>query len=404
MVSVLVVASACGKKGPPLPPLVKVPAPPADVTAVRRGSDVILQFTIPNTNTDGTRPANVERVDVYAFTGPDIAPDDRVLKLATKIGSVPVKAPRDPDLTVDAEESGDEIEPPEGEGLDQGATAHVDEPLTPASLVPIDSSASKARPTATDDRPRPLLGPPPMPPIRTYVAIGIAKRGRKGPLSKRVGVPLVTPPPPPSAAKIEYNENEITVTWTPPANAAPAEPSESRDVALLPSRSIGSSLPEIAYNVYQIASGGEVRLTKSPIVESKYTDQQIAWGTERCYFVRTVEILGGLSIESDAPPPACTKLVDSFAPTAPKELHTVAGEGSINLIWEPNNEKDLAGYLVLRGPAPGDTLDALTPKPVPDARYVDDVKPGVRYVYAVQAVDKAGNISPMSNRVEETAR
>src|SRR5207244_9771265 len=114
----------------------------------------------------------VECVDCYTLTEPDTATDDRMLKLATKIGSVPVKAPPDPDLTVDAEESGDEIEPPEGEGLDQGATAHVDEPLTPASLVPIDSSGSKARSTATADRPRPLLGPPVMPPIRTYVAIG----------------------------------------------------------------------------------------------------------------------------------------------------------------------------------------------------------------------------------------
>ncbi len=32
------------------------------------------------------------------------------------------------------------------------------------------------------------------------------------------------------------------------------------------------------------------------------------------------------------------------------------------------------------------------------------IKPGIRYVYAVQAVDKAGNLSVMSNRVEEMAR
>ena len=32
------------------------------------------------------------------------------------------------------------------------------------------------------------------------------------------------------------------------------------------------------------------------------------------------------------------------------------------------------------------------------------VQAGVRYVYAVRAVDKAGNASPPSNRVDETAR
>ena len=93
-----------------------------------------------------------------------------------------------------------------------------------------------------------------------------------------------------------------------------------------------------------------------------------------------------------------------FPPAAPKEVHAVAGEGTINLIWEPNNEKDLAGYLVLRGAAPGDALEPVTSGPIADARFTDNVPAGSRYVYAVRAVDKAGNVSPLSNRVEETAR
>src|SRR5207248_5364792 len=100
VLAALIVSSGCGKKGPPLPPLVRIPAPPGDFTAVRRGSDVDLQFIVPNANTDGTRPANVQRVDVYAFTGPSNLPDEQVFKLGTKVGSVPVKAPRDPDLAV----------------------------------------------------------------------------------------------------------------------------------------------------------------------------------------------------------------------------------------------------------------------------------------------------------------
>jgi chitodextrinase len=39
------------------------------------------------------------------------------------------------------------------------------------------------------------------------------------------------------------------------------------------------------------------------------------------------------------------------------------------------------------------------------ATYRDEtVKPGTRYVYAVVAVDRAGNMSPQSNRQEETAK
>jgi len=399
---IVVAGAACGKKGPPLPPLVKVPAPPADFTAVRRGGDVALQFTVPTTNSDGTRPANVERVDVYAFTGPASLTDQELFKFGTKVGSVPVKAPRDPDVTVDPDEPEEETEPLEGEGLDQGAPARLDEPLTPASLAPVVPPRQKHEPAAADDRP--LLGPPPVPPLRTYVAVGIARRGRKGPPSKRIGVPLIDPPPPPSAPHIAYNEKEVTVTWTPPEPTGDGgQVSEQRDTALLPSRPIGFDTPQIKYNVYEKAAEGEKRLTTSPVAAARFVDERVTWGASRCYTVRTVEIVGGVPIESDAPPPACATFVDTFPPAAPKELHAVAGEGSINLIWDPAGEKDVVGYIVLRGISP-DHLEPLTPKPIPEARFTDDVKAGVQYGYAVQAVDKAGNVSPASNRVEETAR
>lgn len=79
----------------------------------------------------------------------------------------------------------------------------------------------------------------------------------------------------------------------------------------------------------------------------------------------------------------------------------------ISLIWDANTEPDLAGYIVLRGEAPGDTLQPLTPKPIRETTFRDTtVKPGVRYVYAIVAVDNATppNRSVPSVRVEETAR
>ena len=72
-----------------------------------------------------------------------------------------------------------------------------------------------------------------------------------------------------------------------------------------------------------------------------------------------------------------------------------------------NSDSDLAGYLVLRGDAPGDTLRAITPEPVAATTYRDTTaRAGMRYVYVVVAVDRASpqNVSAQSNRVEETAR
>ena len=62
----------------------------------------------------------------------------------------------------------------------------------------------------------------------------------------------------------------------------------------------------------------------------------------------------------------------------------------MNLIWDANTESDLGGYLILRGEAPGDTLQPLTPQPIHDTSFRDTtVRPGVRYVYAIVAVDRA---------------
>jgi len=76
----LVATIGCGKRGAPLPPLVRIPAAPADFTVERRGEDVTLQFKVPAANTDGSRPANIERIDVYAFSGPATVNDEQLVK------------------------------------------------------------------------------------------------------------------------------------------------------------------------------------------------------------------------------------------------------------------------------------------------------------------------------------
>jgi fibronectin type 3 domain-containing protein len=145
----------------------------------------------------------------------------------------------------------------------------------------------------------------------------------------------------------------------------------------------------------------------APVPLSTFKDPRIAFGARRCYVARTVRVSGAISVESAASPPVCLNFTDTFPPAAPKSLVSVANEGAISLIWEANAEKDLAGYIVLRGEAPGETLTPLTSVPIADTTYRDTtVKPGVAYVYAVVAVDNAPapNMSAYSNRVTEVAR
>jgi hypothetical protein len=394
---------ACGKKGPPLPPLVKLPSPPADITAERRGDAVDITLTVPGTNTDGTRPANVASVDVYAVTLPlTAAPitEAQILKMATKVASLEVKAPADPNDTAEADDPDEVTEPLEGKGLDQGVVAHVHETLTPAMMKLAELPKDKKAPPAPTGS-MPLAGPPPTPTLRTYAMVGVSAKGKKGPLSKRVTVPLVPPPPPPASMKFGYDEKAVTLTWSPVAFGI-AGPGASDDV--LQARVLNASDAVVAYNVYDVSGPEPVKLTKTAIAAATFADARITFGEKRCYVVRTAATISAVSIESDASPTSCETLVDTFAPATPKAVNAVPSDGVINLIWEPNTEKDLAGYIVLRAMAPSEDLQPITKDVLVEASFKDVVPAGVRYVYAVRAVDKSGNASASSNRVEETAR
>jgi hypothetical protein len=226
----------------------------------------------------------------------------------------------------------------------------------------------------------------------------------------------VSPPSPPSRPSITYTPENIILTWEAPPGAriAVQEPASGELLKAAP-LGFAPSVPS-AYNVYpqppetstdHSASELTAPLNPAPVAKTTFEDPKIEWGVERCYTVRTLDQLGGLQIESAASPVACVTPVDTFAPAAPKSLAAVASAGAVSLIWESNTEKDLAGYVVLRGETPGEKLQPITPAPIRETTFRDEtVKPGVRYVYAVVAVDtaKPPNVSAESNRVEETAR
>jgi hypothetical protein len=359
-------------------------APP--LTADRRGSEIQLTLTAPAANVDGSRPANITRIDIYAVNGAlPVMTDVEFMKRGTKVASIPVKAPKDPNAAVEQDEPAENAEPPVGDGLDQGASSSVTETITASVL----QNAAKV-----DVPDVALIGPPASGQLRTYVGVGVDRRGHPGQFSKRVSVPLQLPPPPPPPIAVTYDEKKIVITWKPEGLTVETS-------ATLPSRPFGPLYPDVTYNLYDAKTGQ--KLNDKPIREVGYEDTRMDFGTERCYNVRAVEVIARLPVESEASGPFCEKLVDTFPPATPKGLNAVATQGAINLIWEANAEPDLAGYFVWRaiGDAP---LQQITPTAVTDASFFDGVRSGLRFRYAVQAVDKAGNRSAISDPVEEIAR
>src|SRR5258706_3615640 len=78
-----VVLAACGKQGPPQPPLRAVPATTRDLTARQQGSQILLNFAYPQTAASGTALAGITKVELWESTRP--ATGDKVEPLDARV-------------------------------------------------------------------------------------------------------------------------------------------------------------------------------------------------------------------------------------------------------------------------------------------------------------------------------
>jgi predicted small lipoprotein YifL len=424
---VLTSLSACGKKGPPLAPLRLVPAAPVELTARRSGEDVELHFSLPTANATGEGTIDLAQVEIYAITvGPGaITPPNRdLLTDARVVGRVAVRPP-----PVEGEDaptaSAPDKRPGPGERLTfvEQLTAEklkpvvlIQKPVTPGQKPDAagqnpeaglpNPGAAGQKPELTGQKPdapvtkpdpgvaTPEAVPAPVPtgiatlPTRIYAIRGLTRSGRPGPPSARVIVPLSTSVAPPSSVAAQLpTATAVVVDWTPPV----AEP----------------GMPSLSFNVYRHEATVGAPINPSPVADVKFEIGGVEYGKEQCFVVRTVQTFETVTLESPPSSPACLTPLDKFPPEAPKGLRAIAEDNAVSLVWDQNSDRDLGGYLVLRADAPDGTLLPLTKQPIKDANYRDTtVQPGVRYVFAVVAVDTATpmNTSAPSTREEVTAR
>jgi hypothetical protein len=433
--------TGCGKKGPPLAPLRLVPAAPIELTARRSAEEVELHFSLPTANANGGDTIDLAQVEIYAITiGPGaVTPPNRdLLTDARVVGRIAVRPPpvegeapptaAAPDkrpgpgervtfvdqLTAEKLKPVVLIQKPVAPGQKPGGTGQKPDAAgqDPETGLPTPGAAGQKpevagqkpevagqKPDVAVTKPDPAVAPPeavppPVPtgiatlPTRIYAIRGLTRSGRPGPPSARVIVPLVTSVAPPSAVAAQLpTAKAVVVDWTPPV----AEP----------------GMPPLSFNVYRREATTGTPLNPSPVAEVRFEVGGVEYGKEQCYVVRTVQTFEAVTLESAPSEPACLTPLDKFPPEAPKGLRAIAEDNAISLVWEQSSDQDLGGYLVLRADAPDGTLLPLTKQPIKDANYRDaTVTPGVRYVYAVVAVDTATpmNTSAPSTREEVTAR
>ena len=346
------VSSGCGKKGPILPPLVRVPQPVQDVSLSRVGNRVILSWSNPKAYIDGNPLQGLSEVEVWvieeeaAAGAPAVKPAkgdfEKTGRLVLKI---PAASPASPD--------------------------EKNPPVPPASAV------LEPDPGAMAEK------------ALFYSLRARDEKRRPSEFSEPVVLEPGAAPPPPHDVKADIFEKRIKLSWSPPVNPPDA-----------------SGAKIAGYNVYRSeGEGPPARLTPSPLDALELGDENFAFGKTYVYFVRSVGAAAAGAVESEDSEPVKVVPVDKFPPAPPQGLTTISGEGFIALSWEPAREADLAGYRVWRRESNQATLVLLKELSSAENSFTDaEVENDKQYVYAITAFDRAGNESGRSAEASGQAR
>lgn len=337
---------SCGRKGPIVAPLERIPKAVEDLAYVQVGLELRLRWTAPDRYIDGTPLEDLAALQIWRFE-------------------------EEP-----TEEAGTALPSPERMRQEAQLAAEVlREDFSTLQSEP-DQNPLKFQHVVTVSR-SDIGGK------RFGFSIRV-RDGRKR-YSEFANWLVITPlnvAVSPKGVKAEQGRNRIILTWrVPPRNLDGSEP------ALV-----------AGYRVYR-AAGGEPpqRVHQGLITETRYEDRSIEFGRTYTYWVRTVTGETSPRGESEDSQPVEILAKDTFAPAAPKGLIAIPGNDAVSLSWDLNRERDLASYKVWRREAGSEAFSLLTPQGITANSFTDSTAaPGVRYEYAVTAVDRNGNESERS--------
>jgi fibronectin type 3 domain-containing protein len=382
---------ACGKEGPPTPPLRAVPAPVKDLAARQRGNRVLLSFTYPQTTPGGQALNGVTRVELYEAIIPPPPPPK-----ATPAKPGAAAAPAGKAATAGAAAPGTGGTGTAGAAAGSaGAGAAPPAPLSPPAALDPRQFENLAKPrlvltgkdlgAATLGRlivadlplPEPLPATAESGPTHDYAVRTYGPKADRSAISNQVLLKAQVPPPPPEGVTATGQADGILVEWKPVPGAG-------------------------GYAVYRRAaterfSSKPLAVVKPP--ESRYLDQSARFGQSYIYSVTAVDPKQPL-IESAIKSEQEIHYVDRYPPPVPEELVAVAEAGRVRLVWRQSEAADLAGYIVYRKGAATGEFVRLTAKPIAATSYVDTtVASGQTYDYRVTAIDQTGNESAPSTEV-----
>lgn len=342
----VLVLDACGRRGNPVPPEIRVPQTVNDLTAAARAGGVEIAWTLPRLRIDNSRLvepgiARLYRVDDAGTGEPRAAllVDDRVA------------------------------------GYTEIATFRIQDP--PSAYI------QRGRVVYTDRRGL-AYGR-----RYTYVVTTSDAQGRTSPPSARVSLTHIAPPEAPQALAAEAGDRVVRLAWRAAGRLADGSPATDPIV-------------------YEVLRAGDFGAEPAPVGRTaagatSFEDRGLENDRTYYYSVRAVRTAGTASAVGEAGERVAVTPVKTTPPAPVADLVAVASRGEVRLSWRPSPEPDVAAYVVYRaaGGAPAARVGSVRP---PATTFVDrEVTPGTyRYTLTAQDASARANESRPSNEVTVT--
>lgn len=352
------VTVGCGTPGAPMPPSLDLPKPVEDLQASRQGDVVTLSWTLPHETTDQTAIRKLGPTRVC-----------RAMNQEHITGCVPVS----------------EVPPPASERSRQASESEEKQVIT-------------ARDTVVPEGPNAFA---------VYAVEVQNTRGRSAGLSNQVRIPLAPISQPQSLSEAHVLADAVVLDAR--ITLSSLDPAQER--FRLNRQDKGSGQQASVAEILRPASG-----TPGETISVELRDESFEWEKAYEYSLTVVAIEklpGGKDAEFESERTSAVTVTphDIFPPGKPNGLQAVysgvleGGGNFVDLTWNANTERDLAGYNVYRREQqrPGSAATKINSSLLITPSFRDqNVQRDTTYVYSVSAVDVRNNESERSVETSES--
>jgi predicted small lipoprotein YifL len=328
---------SCGKKGPPVAPGSTAPAPVADLRTWPREGTILLGWTAPTRNINGS-----QLKDLLGF---------RVFRQGRAIPDQPC-----PDCPLDFKPVAEiDVEFPRGARVEGGRVLWQDSAVQPGHEY-------------------------------TYFVRGYNFHQTPSPESNRVKVFWDVPPPAPEGVSMRSDNQALEITWRSPAPPAKEGPEPS-----------GFNL----YRRGEGELFGLFPINPQPVKETRFVDGGLANGRRYFYEVRAVRNVRGTLIEGPASAEAQGIPEKQVPPSPPSGVVAVFQANGAAVRWKENPEPDIAGYNLYRKEAGETSFRRINSELIKEWYFLDQTADTKKsYTYRLKAVDTSGKESEFSMDAE----